>query len=469
MIVVKKFQSSAVHESQIDLAGIREDALPLHRKVTYSFTDLAGNLLYCIMSSYILYFFTDVYGLSAGIAGTLLLIARLFDALDAPIWGIIIDHTHSKYGQSRPWFLWMAFPFAIFVWLLFTTPHLSETAKVVYAGVMYILAGISYTGVSTPITSVLPNLSSNSDERTVANSFRMVGGNIGNFFAVTFILPLATALGGSNTRRGWSLAVLLYAAIAVILLLIAFADMREKNIQRTKSIPIKQSFKAAKRNWPWFLIVTANIIFWVGLMSRSSTLAYYFQYNMHNADYISLFNGFSIIQVAGMASIPMIVKKLSKWGTTVFGLIAAILGQFMMVIAGNHLIALLAGWCIACIGSGIACSMFFAMVGDTVDYGEWKNGIRASGFLTAIGSSFCIKIGSGLGSFIPSIIMKAFHYVPNHAQTASALGAIKFSFIWLPIIIFAINIIPMFMYKKYEEHELVVIRDLMARKTQEEI
>lgn len=467
--MAENFRNTAILESETSSGKKHGTELPFHRKITYSFTDMAGNLLYCIMSSYILYFFTDVYGLSVGIAGTLLLVARFFDALDAPIWGIIIDHTHSKYGQSRPWFLWMAFPFAIFVWLLFTTPPIEGTAKVLYAGIMYILAGISYTGVSTPITSVLPNLSSNSDERTVANSFRMVGGNIGNFFAVTFILPLAAFLGGNNAQRGWSLAVLLYAIVAVVLLLVAFADMREKNIQRTKSIPIKQSFKAAKRNWPWFLIVAANIIFWIGLTARSSTLAYYFQYNMHNSGYISLFNGFSIIQVVGMASIPFIVKKFNKWGTTVFGLAAAIIGQLMMVVSGSHLIPLLISWCIACIGSGIACSMFFAMVGDTVDYGEWKNGVRASGFLTAIGSSFCIKMGAGLGSFIPSVIMKTFHYVPNHVQSASALSAIKFSFIWMPIVIFALNIIPLYMYKKYEEHEPIVIRDLMNKNSQEEM
>ena len=188
---------------------------------------------------------------------------------------------------------------------------------------------------------------------------------------------------------------------------------------------------------------------------------------MNNTTLISVFNGFSIIQVIGMASIPFIVKYLKKWGTTVLGLVVACVGQLLMLVVGQSVPAMLVAWCIACIGSGIACSMFFAMVGDTVDYGEWKNGIRASGFLTAIGSSFCIKMGSGLGSFIPSLIMNAFHYVPDHAQSASALGAIQFSFMWLPVIIFAINIIPMIIYRKFENHEPIVIRDLLARKSLE--
>ncbi len=211
-------------------ALLSSDKLPFHRKLTYGFTDMAGNLLYTLVGSYMLYFFTNVFGLNVGTAGVLLLIGRFIDALGAPVMGVLVDHTHSKYGKNRPWFLWMALPFTISIWLLFTTPALSGTMKVLYAGAMYIIAELAYTALSTPITSVLPNLTSNSDERTSANSIRMVLGNVGNFFAVTFVIPLASFLGHGNDRRGWSLAVGVYAIIAFIFLMIAFLDMREKNV-----------------------------------------------------------------------------------------------------------------------------------------------------------------------------------------------------------------------------------------------
>ncbi|AEB06614.1 sugar (Glycoside-Pentoside-Hexuronide) transporter [Coriobacterium glomerans PW2] len=444
-----------------------DDHLPLHRKITYAFTDVSGNLLYCIISSFLLYFFTEVFGLSVGTAGTLLLVARFFDALDAPIWGIIIDHTNSKYGKSRPWFLWMALPFTLFVWLLFTTPNISGPAKVAYAGVMYILAGISYTGMSTPITSVLPNLTSDPQERTIANSFRMIGGNIGNFFAVTFILPFATMLGGADRQRGWSMAVAVYAVVALVLLLIAFWDMREKNIETCGTVTIRQSLRAAKGNWPWVLIVVANVIFWVGLMTRNSMLAYFFQYNMHDENLIALFNGVSIIQAIGMAGIPLVVKVWGKWAATTTGLTVAIIGHVIMGLSGDNLSILMLGWCLACIGSGSACTMFFAMVGDTVDFGEWKTGIRAAGFLTAIGSSFCIKMGSGIGSFLPAQILRAFGYVADSSQSATALAGIAFSFLWLPAIIFAINIIPMVVYRRFERQEPIVRAGLKRLHAQE--
>ncbi|MEE8738702.1 MAG: MFS transporter [Bifidobacterium sp.] len=462
-----------MHTSPGDTAAARavsttkptERQLPIRRKVTYAFTDLSGNLLYCIISGYALYYFTDVYGLSVTAAGTILLVARFFDAIGAPVWGMIIDHTHSRWGQSRPWFLWMGVPFVILVWLLFTSPSFSdESARIWYAGVVYILADIAYMGMSTPITAVLPNLTTDSNERTVTNSFRMVGGNIGNFLAVTFILPVASWIGGSNTSRsGWSTAVGIYAAVALILLTIAFADMRELNTGRARSISIRESFKAARGNWPWILVVVGNIIFWVGLDIRATTLPYFFQYNIGHSTLTSVFNGVSIIQVLAMAAVPLIAKKLHKYGSTIFGFALAALGQLGLAISGGNVTLLMVSWCIACLGSGAACSLFFEMVGDTVDYGEWKNGLRASGFLTAVGSSFCIQIGAGVGGFIPSLVMNAGGYVADRTQTASALSAIHFSFTWLPLIIFLIGIIPMVLYRRFEMHEPVVREDLRMR------
>lgn len=320
---------------------LAQDKLPFHRKITYGFTDLSGNLLYCIISSYMLYFFTNVFGLSVGVAGVLLLIGRIFDAIGAPIMGILVDHTHSKYGKSRPWFLWGALPFAIFVWLLFTTPDISNTAKIIYAGVMYILADFSYTAMSTPITSVLPNLTTNTDDRMQANSIRLVLGNVGNFFAVTFIIPFADLLGQGNDQRGWSLAVGIYAIVAFILLIIAFFDMREKNIAKEKIISIKESLKATKGNWPWVIIVLANLAYWTAYTVRNSALPYYFQYNLGDKSLISFFNGFSIIQVIGMASVPFVVKLLHKWGSTVFFLSLTIVGQIWLGLAGSNIVSAL--------------------------------------------------------------------------------------------------------------------------------
>ncbi|AKP65212.1 hypothetical protein FC99_GL001951 [Levilactobacillus koreensis JCM 16448] len=460
-------QQQSDHNVAAAQALLKNDRLPFHRKVTYGFTDMAGNLLYCIVGSYMLYFFTNVFRLGVGTAGSLLLLGRVIDAIGAPVMGVLVDHTHSKYGKSRPWFLWMALPFSIFIWLLFTTPALSGTAKIVYAGGMYILAELAYTAMSTPITSVLPNLTSNSDDRMSANSIRLVLGNVGNFFAVTFIMPLASVVGKGNDQRGWSIAVGIYAVIAFILLMIGFLDMREKNIENDEIITIKESFKATKGNWPWILIVAANLIYWTAYSARNAALPYYFQYNLDNKALISFFNGFSIIQIIGMASVPFFVKFMHKWGTTVFMLALTMVGQVWMGLAGGNVTSALIGWCLACIGSGSACTMFFAMVGDTVDFGEWKSGIRANGLLTAMGASFCIQMGAGIGSFIAAKIMAAFGFsAAKAAQSAGSLSSISFTFIWVPVIIYAISLIIMIFYRKWENHEPVVTEDLAERHAQ---
>jgi sugar (glycoside-pentoside-hexuronide) transporter len=432
----------------------------LRSRLSYALTDGCGNLLYCIIGSFLLYFYTDVFGLSVAVTGTLLLATRLLDAIDAPVWGFIVDHTKTKYGQSRPYFLWLCVPFAVFMWLTFTTPDLSGTAKVAYAAVTYIAAGVIYTGIQTAITSILPNLSHNSEERVVLNTFRMVGGNVGAFICMTFTLPLVAYFGGGNDQLGFSMTLAFFGVIAAGLLFVAFRNLREVNVEKIKRIPIKDSIKAVKGNWPWMILVLANLIFWIALTIRQSTVVYYCQYVLGDKGIAAMINGFMVIQVLGMLSIPFLVRHTSKHTTMIIGFVLAIVGHIGMYFAGANLSVLIPFWSISCIGQGIACSMPFAMLSDTVDYGEWKTGIRASGFLTAIGSAFCIKAGSGIGGFIPAMIMDAFGYVPNAVQSATALMGIQVVFIWLPAAIFAIGIVPMLFYSHYEAKEEEVLEAL---------
>ncbi|MDD3225682.1 MAG: MFS transporter [Clostridium sp.] len=402
------------------------------------------------------------FGLSVGIAGTLLLATRLVDAIDAPIWGFLVDHTHTKWGQSRPYFLWLCIPFAFFTWLTFTTPHLSGTLKVVYAAVTYICARVCYTGIATPITAILPNLSSDSEERVVLNSYRMVGGNIGTLLT-NLVLPLVAILGAGNNRKGFSLTLAVFGIVAILMLVTAFRNLREKNVSELKSIPIKSSLKAVKGNWPWILLVTANLIYWIGSNVRSSAQIYYFEYNLHMKYLIPIVGSLSILTVVGMILIPLMVKISNKRTVMIGALLAAALSNILLHFAGSNVTLVIIFYVLGSVGSGVACSMPFAMLSDAVDYGQWKTGIRASGFLTSIGSAFCIKAGSGIGGFLPAQIMGAFGYVANKTQTANSLFGIQFSFVWLPAILFIAACIPMLIYGKYENNENKIKQELIER------
>lgn len=259
--------------------------LSIVNKLAYASTDTAGNLLYCTLTSFILYFYTDVFGISVGMAGLILLVARIFDSLDAPIWGLIIDHTNSKYGKSRPWFLWLAIPFGLFLVLTFMTPSMPTHLKAIYAMVTYLVTGIIYTGISTPITAILPNLSNDSEERVQLNSFRMIGGNLGYFVTASFTLPLVAFFGGGNDQKGFFITAIAYAIIGVFMFFFAFAKTEEIGVTQEKSIPIKESFKAIKSNWPWVIIIVGNVMYWLGNTARTSTVIYYAQYNLGNKNW----------------------------------------------------------------------------------------------------------------------------------------------------------------------------------------
>lgn len=438
--------------------------VPFHRMLAYASTDAAGNLLYTTVTTFILYYYTDIFGLSVAAAGTILLAARILDAFDAPVWGFIIDHTHTKWGKSRPYFLWMAFPFAILFVLMFWSPQLTTNAKFWWAMITYLLFGISYTGMSTPITSILPNLSNDSDERIKLNSTRMIGGNIGYFITATFTLGIAAFLGKGNDLLGWRYTAIVFGILGFILLLFAFFDTREINQSTQKSLPILQSIKAAKNNWPWVILVVVFIFYWLGNASRTSVVVYYTQYNLGIKGFASILNGLVMFQMVGMLLIPLLVKKFKKSHVLILGMLIAAIGQLLIPLAGHSLILLSVVWSIASIGTGISVSMPFAMLSDTVDYGEWKNGIRASGFLTAIDSSFAIKIGSGLGGWAPSMILNHVGYQAGSAQSSATLSAIRFCISYLPAIFFMIGALIMVLYIRYEAKETRIKTELQERR-----
>lgn len=448
----------------MDTLSKANEKLSTSEKLGYTFTDMAGNLLYVTITTYILYFYTDVFQISVAASGTILLIARIVDAISAPIWGSIVDHTHTRWGQSRPYFLWLAIPFALSVFLAFTAPNLHGNAKMIYAAVTYILAaGVIYTGVQTPITAILPSLTTNPKERISANTWRMCGGQIGAFITSSFALSFIAFFGKGNDKVGFMWTTALFGIVAVGMFLYAFTHLKEKTVAVTKPIPFKDSVKAAVGNKPWFILVISFAIYWIAQSDRNGIAVYYAKYNLGNEQLASILNGVGVLGLLATVCIPFIVKNTNKTLTMMIGLAIGTIGQVMVAIVGDNLALIITAWIIGTFGASIACAMPFAMLADTVDFWEWKTGIRASGFLTAVGSAFCIQLGSGFGSFIPSKIMAAAGFVANKTQDTTALSSINFCFIWLPVIIYVVVAILMSFYLKYEKNEPNILAELDKR------
>lgn len=440
------------------------NGLSLKNRIAYAGTDAAGNLLYCTLTSFINFYHTDVFGLSIGTAAIIALFVRILNTATVPLWGLAIDKTRSVYGKSRPWFARLAIPFGVFMCLTFFTPHLSGNSRVAYAAFTYLTASILYTGISTPITAILPNLSNESYERTKLNSFRMIGGNIGYFVTATFTLTLVSVLGRGNRQQGFSLTVLLYTAISVCMFFYAFRNTREVNAKTAKSLPIRDSFKALRSNWPWVIVVLGSAFYWLGNSTRTSSLIYYSRYYLENENYVSILNALVLTQMIGVAAIPFLARRLSKTCIMILGFFIAAVGQISLGIAGRNFTVIVIAWVITSIGTGIAVSMPFAMLSDTVDYGEYKNGVRASGFLTAVGSAVGLQVGTGLGDFVPLKLMQRFGYVANQKQSATALAAMKTGFSYLPAAFFIIGAVIMIFYYRFEKNESVVLEELANRR-----
>lgn len=440
--------------------------LPLTSRLSYAASDAGGQLVFCVISFYLLKFYTDVVGLSTATAGTILLIARLIDAIDAPVWGVIFDKTHSRWGKSRPWFLWLCMPFAVFGVLTFCAPDLGSTAKAIYSGTTYIICSILYTGINTPVTSILSALTPDPKERVVLTSFRMFGSKLGVLLVNATAFPLVKLLGKGDDKLGFMLTMPIFAAGSVVLFLIAFLNLRETIVEKIKSMPIREGFRAIKGNWPWIIIFCSSLCFWVAFISRISMVPYFFQYNWQHKELTALANSLDIVSLASILMLPWLCKWISKSNIWLYGLLGSVISQVILYAgaAAGSTPLLFTGWIAGIITSGAAMAMPFSLLSDSVDFGEWKTGVRAAGLLTAIGAAFCLKAGSGLGGALPAWILGATGYVANAAQSAKALLGIEIGFIWLPAAFYLLSAIPVFFYRKYERMEPQIHADLNARR-----
>ena len=435
-------------------------------RLSYTASEVAGQLVFCVISFYLLKFYTDVYGISAAAAGSILLVVRCVDAVDAPVWGYVFEKTTSRWGKSRPWFLWLCIPYAAAGVLTFSTFPMSEPGKIVYALCTYVLCSVLYTGINTPVTSILSALTSSSRERVTLTSFRMMGSKGGVLLVNLTVLKAVAWLGHGNSQRGFMMVMPIYACGTIALYLFAFRNLKEITQQAQVRLPFRKSLAALRGNTPWLIIFLSSLLFWIAFIARISAAPYFFQYVMHRPRLTSVADSLDVISLLSILCLPWLCRRLSKrtiWALSLFG---SVIAQVMMHfgVAGRSVPIVMTGWVFGFLACGIAMAIPFSILSDSVDYGEWKSGVRAAGLLTAIGAAFCLKAGSGLGGALPAWLLDWYSYVPNVEQTARSLHGIELSFVWLPALCYALALLPVLFYFNFERMEPQIQIDLAARR-----
>ncbi len=440
--------------------------LSVKEKIGYGLGDTASHFVWDMVGFWILIFYTDVFGISAAAAGTIMLIARFWDMLSDPLMGIIADRTNTRWGKFRPYLLWMALPYSVLAVLTFTTPDLGPTGKVIYAGTTYLLLMTVFTAINLPYSSLGAVMTSDSYERAGLNSYRFIFAFAGQFIVTGTALYLAGYLGRGNMAQGYQYTLMLFAAISFILFMITFKTTRERVAPpRAQQKNLKQDLKNLFRNGPWVILFFVGIVSFVMFAMQNLSIAYYFKYYVGQEQSVQLFN--VIGTVALIAGIPFSKPLARRFGKrNVYMASSLISGLFfiLLYIPGNdNIYAVYILNVLAKFAYAPAVPLLWTMLADAADYSEWKFNRRATGLVFSAGT-FAQKAGWGIGGALAGWMLAIFRFVPNVEQTATALTGIKLMISVFPGVLYMSGAILLYFYAIDQKTCLTMQKELEQRR-----
>lgn len=410
--------------------------LTLGEKLSYGIGNFGINLIFGMTGAYLMYFYTDVYGVAPATVASLFLIARGIDAIFDPFMGLLIDRTTTRWGKHRPYLLFLAIPFALVGVSVFWAPPLTGAAKIAYIYVSYTLLGMFYSAVSLPLNSMLPTLTRDAKERTDTNAIREFlgsGATVGVGYAT---LPLVAAF-APTPAAGFLRVAALFGAVTVVAMLVAFLNTRERVAPEDSPqvLTTRQSLAATRGNWPWISTMGVNFFFWVGFTGHVQSFIYYGKDVLAQPQVVPTLMLTMLAVLGGVALSAPVANRIGKRSTGMIGGVVAALATAAIPLSGEAS-WLLAANTVAYIGQGIIGGLLFALMADAVDYGEWKSGYRAQGFLFAA-SSFGVKLGMSIGGAAGAWLLSRAGYVANTPATPAVAAAVLWGHVWLPALAFA--------------------------------
>lgn len=420
------------------------EQIKLKEKIGYGFGDAASSMFWKIFGMYSLFFYTDVFGISAAAAGTMFLVARLWDSFFDVFVGIAADRTKTKYGKYRPYLLWFAIPFAVMGIFTFYAPNFGTSGKLIYAYITYSLMMIVYSLINVPYASLLGAISSNPEERNQLSSYRMSFAFIGSFVTFMLLQPLidffAKNFDVENVKQinestvstsviGWVLGVGTIGIICVILFLLCFSWTKERvqQIENEENTSIKADLKNLFHNTPWWILVATGLAALLFNAVRDSVAIYYFRdfvklnYKMAGTGWDITTIYFLVGQAANLLGVmvaPTISRKFGKKRTYIISILMAGILSVIFYFIPNNIVWILVLQFLISVFAGYVLPLLWSMFADIVDHQELLTGRRATGLIFS-SSSMSQKLGWALGAALSGWILAWFHYVPDAISQSS--------------------------------------------------
>ena len=457
--------------------------IKLTEKIGYGFGDMASSMFWKLFGSYLMIFYTDVFGLPAAVVGTMFLITRVWDSAFDPIVGVVADRTHSRWGKFRPYLLWLAVPFGIIGVLTFVTPDWSPTGKLVYAYVTYSLMMMIYSAINVPYASLLGVMSPNPKERNTLSTYRMTFAYIGSFIALLLFMPLVNFFSGNSKdlgdqQTGWTMAVVVIAILCIILFFGCFAWTKErvKPIKEAQN-PLKEDLKDLFKNKPWWILLGAGVAALVFNSIRDGATVYYFKYFVVEEDYATVsFFGMSFVlsglylalgqaaNIIGVIAAAPVSNRIGKRNTYMWAMIiATVLSVIFYWFDKEDLIWMFVFQALISICAGSIFPLLWSMYADCADYSELKTGNRATGLIFS-SSSMSQKFGWAIGTAITGWLLGFFGFQANAVQSEEAISGIKMFLSFLPAVGTILSVVFISMYPLTEKKMKDITTELECKR-----
>lgn len=446
--------------------------LSFKEKIGYGLGDSASNFFFQVFNIFLLYYYTDIFGLHPASVGIMFMATKVIDAISDPLMGIIADRTNTRWGKFRPYLLWMAIPYGLLGYAMFANPQFSPAGKLIYAYATYTLMMLAYTAINIPYSALMGVMSSSSIERTSVSSYRFICAFVAAWLIGTFVTPLKTMLGGGNEAEGFRLTMLLFAGLSIALFWITFATTKERVKPLQKNTDLKLDFKAMLGNGPWIALFLAAIFTLMNVAVRNGAILYYFKYYVGDdgTPIFMIFDKTAVFMSTGLFSMVASIA-CTKWLANKFGkrpliltltaLNAITLGLFFIIPPDQFTLMILVN-CIGTLFAGPMPALVWAMYADTADYGEWKSGRRTTALVFSA-LQFAQKMGLAVGAGLSGIILSLFGFVANEVQSESSMLGIRLMFSIFPAILALLSGAAFYFYPLSDEQVAEISENLDER------